>query len=131
MSWSVFRLYRGASDVHRSWRARKGKKRGQIRVKILLFCLYFDTTNFSCLLSNFSRLKATILLLLIYDCIWDHVLTTTKSNHCFLLLRTLGKKLVSGTNVSYFLLPMELTWATWNRGTPTPISLTINNISPH
>ena len=84
----------------RSWEARKGKKHGQIRVKVLLFCLYFDTTNVSCLLSNFSRLKATILLLLICDCI-DHVLTTTKCNYCFLLLRTLGKKLAGLMSLTF------------------------------
>ena len=43
-----------------------------------------------------------------YLCI-HHVLTTTKCDCCLLLLRILGKKLGSGTNASYFLLPMELT----------------------
>ena len=49
-------------------------EKGKSVVKGLRFCyfvyiLIHSTTNFSCLLSNFPRLKATILLLLIYDCI--------------------------------------------------------------
>ena len=34
-------------------------------------------------------------------------------------------------NVFNFVLHMALTYAAWTRGTPTPISLTIYNISPH
>ena len=34
-------------------------------------------------------------------------------------------------NVFNFVLHMARTYAAWNRGTPTPISLTIYNISPH
>ena len=60
----------------------KGKSMVRLGLRFLLFCLYFDTKKFSCLLSNFFALKATILLLLIHDCI-DHVLTTTKCNYCF------------------------------------------------
>ena len=63
-----FKLQRGASHVSLSQEARKGKKHGQIRVK-LLFIKYDDT--FCRVLSNFSRNLCV-----------DHFLTTKKCS-CF------------------------------------------------
>ena len=68
MCHDLFSSYRGEPPMFTGLgELEKGKS--VVKGLSFVYILIHSTTNFSCLLSNVPRLKATILLLLIYDCI--------------------------------------------------------------